>query len=482
MTVRTKFFAAFAVAALVGCGGGSGGGQQAGIDRTGNPVPAAASFGTVTAFGSIVVNGVRYDTSSTTFTIDGGPGAQSDLAVGDVVLVSGTVDASGVTGVATTVVADDRVEGPIEAAPNLVAGTFVVLGQTVRVTTDTSFDDRIQPPSLAGLAAGAIVEVAGLVESDGSIHATRIEPKAAGTELELTGTVAAHDSVNKRFNVNGQVVDYSAVSQLQNFPAAGVANGQVVEIKGGAVTAGVWRPTRIELQANPLAGATGARREVEGFITRFGSASDFTVAGLNVTTSAQTIVSGGTLANLGLNVKVEVEGALDAAGALVATKVDIRRTSAVRVLAVVDSVDAAAGSFVVLGITVRADALTRFEDKSSQQQRPFNIGNLVAGNYVEVRGSEQPAGEILAAIVERDNVDTETELRGFVQSIAQPNFTILGVSVATTNAGTQFRALNGGPLSAAQFFTELGTGDLVGVKGLELGPRALQADEAELEN
>jgi hypothetical protein len=327
------------------------------------------------------------------------------------------------------------------------------------------------------------VEVSGLPESDGSIRATRVEPKPAGTELELTGVVSNHNGVTRRFNVNAQVVDYSAVNLLRDFPTGSIANGQTVEIKGGSVANGIWSPASIEWQANNLTGAAGERREVEGFISRFVSPTDFTVAGLAVTTSAQTAFTGGVAADLGLNVKVEAEGALNAAGVLVATKVDIRRSSAVRITAVVDRVDAGSASFVVLGITVKADALTRIEDKSSVQMRPFGLANLVAGDYVEVRGVELPAGsgEVLAALVEREDLDAESELQGFVQSVAQPNLTILGVTVGT-DGSTQFRDVNDAAMTATRFFSELTVGDLVKANGVEVGTRALQADEVEFEN
>lgn len=203
MINKAKAISALTVCVALGACGGSGGGdgQTAGIDRTGSPVPGVAALGTVTAFGSVVVNGVRYDTSSARFTVDDSPGSQSDLGIGDVVLVRGTVDASGLTGVATSVVADDRVQGPI-ASIDSAAGVVVVLGQTVRVGADTTFDDRIQPRSLAGLRVGDVVEVAGLVESDGAIRATRLEPKLAGSELELTGLVSSHNAATRRFNVN----------------------------------------------------------------------------------------------------------------------------------------------------------------------------------------------------------------------------------------------------------------------------------------
>jgi hypothetical protein len=468
----------FAAALLSACGGSGGG--SAGIDRTGAPSTIAA-FGTVTAFGSVVVNGVRYDTGRAQFVIDDNPGSQEDLAVGDVVVVVGTLSSGGSSGVATSVTFDDQVEGPI-AAIDSTAGTFIVLGQTVRVTADTSFDDRIEPQSLAGLAVGAFVEVSGLIESDGSIRATRIEPKPAGGQLELTGTVTNHDPVARTFNVNAQVVSYASVSVLRNFPGGMIANGQTVEIKGGAVANGVWSPASIEYQTNPLAGAAGERREVEGFITRFVSATNFTVANLAVTTTGQTVFEGGGSGDLGLNVKVEVEGALNAAGVLVATKVDIRRSAAVRIAARVDSVDAVNRSFVVLGIVVRTDGLTRLEDKVLGV-RPFGVENLNAGDYVEVRGVELPAGsgEIRAALVERDDPEPDSELRGSVQAIAAPNFTIVGVTIST-NGATRFRAVDDSPMTAAQFFAAAAVGDLVNARGAATSARVLAATEVEFED
>ena len=143
------------------------------------------SKGTITGFGSVIVNGVRYDTSSASFDIDGSAGAQSDLSVGDVVTIRGTVNDDGTSPTAASVTFDDAVEGPVEAI-NTTAGTITVLGQRVLIGADTSFDDSIVPASIDGLAVTDIVEVSGLFRADGSIGATRIELKPAGSEFEVT--------------------------------------------------------------------------------------------------------------------------------------------------------------------------------------------------------------------------------------------------------------------------------------------------------
>ena len=76
------------------------------------------------------MNGVRYETNNASFDIDGESGTQSDLAVGDVVTVAGTIESNGTEGTAESVLFDDIVEGPVSAV-DLVANELIVMGQTV---------------------------------------------------------------------------------------------------------------------------------------------------------------------------------------------------------------------------------------------------------------------------------------------------------------------------------------------------------------
>ena len=474
MITTHRVIAFFITASLVlaACGGGSGN-STAGIDRTGSPV--IASYGTVTAFGSVVVNGVHYDTSQATFVIDGDLGTQADLGIGDVVLVNGTLDSGSTTGVATTVRFDNNVEGPVTAI-DTVANTFVALGQLVRVSADTSFDDGIQPAALAGLVVGDVVEVSGLVQSDDSINATRIERRpTGGGAFQIIGAVAGTQVALRTFFLGAVFVNYS-VAVVSGVAGGVVANGQRVRVKGTFGANGVLVASRVDyLGSNTLGGASGERREVEGVITRFTSATDFSIGSLSVTTTAQTAYDGGTAADLGLNVKVEVEGTLNGSGRLVATNIEVRHSAPMRMAATVDSVNAAANSFVALGVTVKVDELTRLEDKGPQHVRPFSLANLVAGDDVEVRGTESPAGSggLLATIVERKNSQKDTELQGFVQSVAPPLFTILGVQIST-DSGTEFEGVSG--------VAQLAVGDLVKVSGQKLGDRAVSADKVEVDD
>ena len=84
--------------------------QMAGIDGSGTTPGPIVTFGTITGFGSVMVNGVRYDTSNATFLVDGQIATETSLAVGDVVIVRGSVDVGGATGSADNVIFDDIVE------------------------------------------------------------------------------------------------------------------------------------------------------------------------------------------------------------------------------------------------------------------------------------------------------------------------------------------------------------------------------------
>lgn len=455
----------------VSCGGG--GEQIAGIDSRGTPsAVGVVAKGAVAGFGSVIVNGVTYNTNSATFTIDGSPGTQSDLAVGDVVVIQGTISGGGAP-VASSVTFDDAVEGPISDI-DLAAETLTVLGQLVRVDGATSFDDSIIPRFLDGLTVNDVVEVSGYYLADGSISATRIERKTPGGELELTGTVS--NAGGDTFEINGFVVDFSG-AMLENFPSGGPENGQRVEAKGdGLGGSGELVATRVQYKGSDL-GEDGDEAEVEGFITVFNSAADFEVEGIRVTANAQTVYQNGTSADLGINRKIEVEGSINASGAIVAESIEFRASGALRVEAQVETVQA--GQLTLLGIDIRVNDATRYEDSSDLDLENFGFSDIFVGDYLEVRGYEDQDG-FVATQIDRDEFRGDIAVRGFVENVADPDFVILGVTVATS-AATTFTDNDGSTnLTPAEFFGQA-DGRLVEGSG-SLNGAIINADEVEFED
>ena len=485
-----------AIAALLGltaCGGGGGGtnntddgggnGDTGGIDGRGTPV---AVQGSITGFGSVIVNGVQYDTEGAEFEIDGEIGSQDDLAIGDIVVLAGTISDDGVSGTATKVTFDDLVEGPVTAKDTNL-GRLTVLGQTVEVTGETSFDDGISPASLDGISIDDIVEVSGYRLANGIIRATRIEDKPAGLEFEVTGT--AENVSGMTFTIADLTVDFSGASLDDNFPGVTVEDGQLVEAKGTTFANGELEATRVEYKGNLLGANPGDHVELEGFITSFDSVENFEVNGLPVMTTGQTVFEG--VGTLNVNLKVEVEGEYNDANILVADKVEIKAATAVRVVGLVNSIpDETAEPPVpleVYGIEINANDLkTRFDDKAGDTPLDnMKLADLMVGDYVEVRGQEQPQGQITAVIVERDDIDDRRELRGFVETGGknEPNLIVLGVTIVT-DGQTVYRDSRGDTevvMTPGEFWLAVQEGSLVDARGTETDTKTLTATEVELQ-
>ena len=468
----TRALALFAALLVAACGGGGGGSNgTGGIDRGGITI----AVGPVSGFGSIFVNGIEYSTSGATVTLDDQPGIESDLRVGQIVRVEGTVDSNGRTGTATKVIFSDQLEGPVQSI-DTAANRLVVLGQTVQVGPDTSFDSRISPASVAGLAPGQRVEISGTAASTGVINATRVELKASASTVEVKGPVSSIDTGNQRFQINQLQVDYAAAT-VSGFTGGQPANGDAVEVKGSVNGGGVLVATSVEKKSGGSSGGANDKGDFEGLVTRFASTSDFDVVGQRVTTTGSTTYSGGTAANLALDVQVRVKGSFDASGRLVASQVEFRPQANIEVDARVDSVNAAGNSLVVLGVTVRTNALTRLEDKSSAQVQRFSLANLNPGDYVSVRAYDSSG--LIATQLERQNPLSRLELRGPAAALNNPTFTVAGIPV-TTDAGTDFRDSSGSSVDAATFFASA-VGHTVRVRGSLVGSAVL-AERAEIEN
>lgn len=476
-SIKGNFFLPAAIALLVAaCGGGSSGGSSS------TPPPSGSTrtklvTGVIAGFGSVIVNGVRYDTSSATVRIDDQPSSDDQLEVGEVIRLEAEVDDRG-NARATRIEQDHLLEGVVQSV-DATAGTIAVAGQVVVVDADTSFDDSIVPGSLAGVAAGDRIEVHGFVTTGGQVRATRIETAApGGTEVEVTGHVSGLDATARRFSVGALVVDYSTAT-LEDFGAAGPADGNLVEVKGTQMLAdGALRATRVQKEDGGLGGEDGDEAEVEGLVTRFVSPLDFDVAGQRITTTGATVFQGGTSSDLAADVKVEVEGEFNADGVLVADKVQFKRAATVKLAAPVDAVDPAAGTLRALGVTIVVDASTRKEDHESDDHF-FALDDLRVGDWVEVAGYPDPtgSGRVVATKLERDEAEDEVELRGPADSLESPRFRILGVIVETTPA-TEFEDEDSS-IGAATFFGRA-AGQLVDAEGSWDGS-SLTASKAEIE-
>jgi len=310
-----------ATALLVACGGGGDAGTT-----NGTVTPAASvsySQGAITGFGSVFVNGVRFDDSAATVSDDdGNPSSSTALKLGMMVQVdAGAVDNAASSAVAAAIRWGSEVVGPVGTI-DTAASTVQVLGQTVLVTTSTVFDTTLAG-GLSALTAGAVVEVHGILDTANSrIVATRIEPRTGATAYKIRGAIAALDTTAKTFTINGQLISYASLPS-GNVPP-GLTNGQIVRVRLQTTqVSGAWVATA--LRGGLRVPDSNREAEVEGAITVFTSATDFEISGLKVNATNASFPDG--QAGVVLGARVEVHGTVSN-GVLLATKVEIeeRRT------------------------------------------------------------------------------------------------------------------------------------------------------------
>ncbi|MEY3271827.1 MAG: hypothetical protein RLZZ341_728 [Pseudomonadota bacterium] len=372
-TLLAAAAASSASALLAACGGG-------GSDEPEAPTATASSYtdGVITGFGSVIVGGVRFDDSKAAVTTEEGTAlAAGALRLGMTVEVDGgRIDRAAASALALRIRLNSELIGPVGAV-DAAAGTLVVLGQTVLVTTSTVFDDTLSG-GLAALTAGRVVEVYGIPDpANARIVATRIEAEDAAPAYKLSGRIASLDTTARTFAINGQVVNYAGVPAAQVPP--GLANGQSARVRlQTAPVAGQWVATA--LRAGRRWPESMGEAKLEGVITAFASTSSFSVNGLPVNASAATFPDGTT--GLALGARVEVSGSI-VAGVMQATTVEIeeRRFPGPRVWDLrgeVGQLDTAAKTFALRGITVWYGGTVEFRDGT--------VANLANGVRVRVRG------------------------------------------------------------------------------------------------
>lgn len=474
---NAKCSAVLLAAALAACGGGGsggsgdGGGPVAGIDGGGILVQ-----GPITQFGSVFVNGVEYSTTGAVITVGGAPATEADLRIGQVVTVTGTLSATGGTPSAARIDFAPTLSGPVQAVDD-VAETLLVAGITVRIDGSTSLDDTVT--GIDGLRVGDFVEVSGYTDAAGDVLASRIERKTAG-EVHVQGPVAHVDTSAKTFTIGSLEVDYSNAASVENFGGGAPADGDLVEADG-TLDAGALLASRLVRLEPDLAGTAGERTELEGPITRVVSGTQLEVSGQSVSITSATAYENGAAADLAAGRIVAVQGRFDAAGAIAADSVDFRPEGELELTGTVAALGDAAHTFQILGTTVGVDSMTRFEDKTGGDAK-FSLSNLHLGDYLEVR-AYQGDGLLVATRVTRESPQSEVDLRGVIDALALPQFTLLGQTIVTT-LGTRFRDSNGNDVDQVTFFADAAVGThMARVKGtMTQGTTTVDAAEVRLED
>lgn len=449
---------------------------------------SASASGTVTGFGSLFVNGKKFDTNNVLVKVDDGsatscaigpPSAPLDnscgLKKGMVVTVNGSF--SGAQHTATSVRQKDAVEGLVQSVAT-DRSSLIVMGQTVLVDNTTVIDNNITNRDIATLQSGVDhVEVNGHIQPNGIIQATFIEKKATAVVTpEVRGFVTNHVPGSATFRVGNLIVSYSGA--ITNDMPAGNWDSRFVEVKGADAAA--FNSTTVTLTASKVepeqkgVGDDVDEFEVEGFVTNVVSVdinsrvAHFFIGTTEVRTTGNTEFREGTVEEIVLGAKMSAEGRLENS-VLVAKHVKFKESARLK------------GDIEVLGqdsFTIKG--LPGVTVMTNRQPRIDN-GPLQANRHVRVRGRLSGTNTIIATRIKVEDPDDDVILQGQVQVKADPNLTILGVTVNTT--GIQFEGDDDAPITRAAFFAAVRENEtVVKVKGeLQTGGTVIW-EEVELED
>jgi len=468
--VASMALLSIAMLLLAGCGGG--GGSVASV-ASGGISGTGLSVGSVTGFGSVFVNGSEFDTTGATIVVDGVGATQSDLRVGNVVIVTANFDDNK----ASRVEYRAQIRGPVQtlAVQDATVGTatLTVFGQAVVTNSATNFVGTQLDQTLPNaLGAGDLVEVSGLLDANGVLVATYFETKSALPEYQVIGKVGSLTATT--FQIGALTIDFASAS-------GDPKTGDTVEARGAAAAFDSATNTFVADSIETLTGLSPAHDEsleVEGYITRFVSPSDFDVGNVHAQVVSSTKFEGGSAASLAQNVKVEMEGTVNSSGVLVADKVEIKSTASMRLDGKIEQIDGAALQLVVLGVrfTIRDGA--QLKDNSAADVSPFTFADFAVGDRVKVRGFLD-GNSVIASQVERDDPGPGAQLRGRVTATnpAASQIAIFGVTV-TGNGATQY----GGASGQTAFFNSIRIGDSVEAQWDTFTATTVPADNLSVED
>jgi hypothetical protein len=443
--------------AFIACSGGGTEVAGGGIGGTGIIV------GAVSGIGSITVNESKLDTSNAEVIIEGNLAGVGDQAVRDfleigmVVRVETVSREDGTTG-AERIFYNDDVEGPLQeiTAIDNFTKKLTVMGQTIIVNDLTVFKNT----SIDLIALDNVLEVSGIVDSDGFIHAGFIEKTSdviiPDTEVELKGMVTNLNSIQETFQINQLIIDYS-IADVSSLPGGLLTEDRLVEVKGKLDASAVLIADIIESE-NVLGVDDSDSAEIQGIVSNFLSISDFDLGSVPIQTDAATAFEGLDPEEIDIESKLLVKGSLSR-GFLLADRVIDK--DKIKLKSQVIGKNSNRLTLDGLDVSVTVNSLTKFLGTAD------SFDQIAIGDNVRVFGRAISETEALASkVMTKSLSDNKVELKGPVSQVNSPTLIILGTTVDTTTVPEDgFELSDGTQISRGEFFDTLGVGAIVNAKG-----------------
>jgi hypothetical protein len=374
------------VSVLVACGGGSTSVASPGTGGTG-----IMASGPIAGFGSVIVNGTRFDDTAAKVTIDGSNVSSNQLRLGMLAHVEGVKSDATVTptvlikalGEANTIKVWSIAQGTVTQV--ISSRSFTVSGMTLMVDAGTVLEGAM---SLSDLSTHSLVKAWGQPASADFTQwaVTRLEVLGSATDTITTGKVSVH---TETVSLNGYAIAGNTSTLM---------NGQLVRAVGTTsvgTTGLVLTLSKIAILAdNPSAFPASGYAELQGIVTSvLGTATGTPIkvtkimlGAAMVDLSNAIVVPAGAQITEGL--RIEVEGNWNA-GVLVAKQVEVQSTQGLQEVEIMGTIDqfTSVSNFTVRGQVCDASGLTVVGNGTLSNLRVglgVHLHGLKSGNTVRI--------------------------------------------------------------------------------------------------
>lgn len=431
--------------------------------------------GLISAFGSIYVDGERFDTDGATVSANGVSATLDDLKVGMNVNFIYQTDEQGATSV-TSIHYESDIEGVIDSIDrnNQI---ITIAGLVVQYNDQTHF----WTTSETELVPGTRVEVSGFPQADGRFFATFIEPDVElENYTELAGIITELDTDKQIFHFGDLRISYANA----RLPQSALANYQAVEVKGNLEDA-MFVASDIEFDDVDFAIDIEElnKAEIKGVVTAYVNGTN--EISLNNTTYALTSnvqVSGGSLASLAVGDYVELDIDLSKSPAQV-QKIEIKTATSSfeygKLEGFITGIDVDADSINVNGMTFIVNPFTRYEDDNDHY---IHFANLQVNDFVEVVFVDDGAQYVVKKLEREERAEAyyDAESRGIISQLDTERVTVNGVTY--TFASANRFVINDRLVTQSDFVAALAVGMQIEIEGYYNNANQFVATEFELEN
>ncbi len=293
-----------------------------------------------------------------------------------------------------------RIAGPVVTLPNTDGwiGEWVVARTKVTVASATKIDQ-----TRGKVAIGALVEIKGVKQNDGSISATEVVVKLSpngGLPVKFTGKIEELPSTPGRdgdWKVSGKTVHVTSATKIDQ-ERGQVAVDAIVEVEGLAQNDGSINALEIEVKPDLSNGIpvrfTG---KVETLPSTTGRIGDWVVSGRTIHVTDKTVLKQDK-GQVMIGSLVLIEGLVQLDGSVLANTVEVKNdfvTPNLRVhfRGVIESLPGTTdftGDWKVSGRTVQVSAETKVDTEG---------GKIEVGVNVEVSGILNSDGTVKALII-----------------------------------------------------------------------------------